>query len=336
MAVHFLVVVGGMSSMRAVYNNYKRVRVDTPSTLSRPYFYVGVPTLLCVDDTSRSGLAAFTSIRPYGDVHTMFAELTVSASHLPFLPSSDECLVLSQWTGHVTVYYARTGLFNGAVLVSCTGEERARLLVMLDTLYQYRTNSYADFFDFFDNVRVRPGFVYNEASADHRICRAFEESFATFGCAMPVHAPWRLFTGEGRNGVQFIRHVRALRDLCDPAATALIPLPLSTSWNFNVALYYAGEYHSLDAGPGLVVMHYRPRPSSSPIYAHFLQEIRAIYQFTLECEVLLQPRLRMRYMHEEVATGLELHSLLRPGSIELTINRLHVMHVEILPPDEMS
>jgi hypothetical protein len=175
----------------------------------------------------------------------------------------------------------------------------------------------------------------------------FEKSFPLFGKSLPISRRWTLFTGEGRFGTKFLDLVLAAK-AGERGAIVPVPMQLSTSWHLGAALHFA--VNGAGVVGGLVALHHRAVRLTEPfpdgnvevarggeILAHLLQELGGPDpNMANECEILLQPGLRMRYERTEVVYNVPVCNLTYPHAVARTLAKLEVHHVEILSAKDLG
>jgi hypothetical protein len=162
---------------------------------------------------------------------------------------------------------------------------------------------------------------------------------------------WTLFTGEGQYG-------NTLWSLCLKNQGVVegftVPMQISATWNFNVALefigYQGGGWGSAVQEPslvplscGLIALHYTASSEITglkPIRAHLMQELGQYHRQkgewsdkACECEVLLQPLLRLRVLRvEELGeTLMPVRAIRRVGAVTRMLKQLRILHVQVMP-----
>lgn len=268
------------------------------------YYYICMPYALQNDSRSRR-------FENFGDDPD--DPLTIELPHLPYIQPPSECLALGSWMTQVVSFYSLTGILDDK-----KGSHPHH--AMITALKGYRHNSFTEFNDYFTR-----GILVNK----ERIV-SFIASFSAFGCSLPRSQNWTLFTGEGAYGSELWS--RCLESKKNDGLPVKVPMQLSTTWNFNVALHFMGNH----AG-GIVALHYTANPGTKfQVMAHLLQELASYDNITAkpeECEILLQPGLTIRFLREEtVPRGLHARALRCPGPSRYPVDfrEFSIMHVEIV------
>jgi hypothetical protein len=254
-------------------------------------------------------------------------KVRIEAAHVAHIQNADERLVLARWIQTVLVRYGLWKLFRRADM---SDEHKG----LTDALASYQNNSFPTVNNFFTQLGGDLSRVSSDTTRSFLL--RFTQSFAAIGCPLPLHDEWTLFTGETPSwSLELLK-------LCDKSKAAggaaqTVPMQLSTSWNFNVALSFA-------RGGALIALHYRPggqRPAhhglegTEPIRAHLLQELGQYGSFTgktQECEILLQPGLRVAYEREELVATMPVRDLNRYGCFEKPLLNLRIVHVHLMRP----
>jgi hypothetical protein len=237
--------------------------------------------------------------------------LLIEKPHIPYIQPSEQRVVLASWMMQTVTYYGLARL-----LEKVPDHPHAEIVKVLDS---YRHNSFDEFNDYFAKNILR-----HQGRID-----LFKPSFGTIGCPMPRQGDWTLFTGEGQYGTELMNLCLTSRNTGVPVK---VPMQLSTTWNFNVALSFMGEIAGC-----VVALHYKSSPDVDfQVMAHLLQELASYNNYLAkpyECEILLQPGLTIRFLHEEtVPKGLHKRSIASPGPSRFPseIREFNILHVEIV------
>lgn len=295
-----MVILSNIPPMEATHNPIRPL----------PYYYISVPGALDPINLRHFELydAGFADPRDAG----------IDTGHLPFIQPPVERLALARWIQTVLLRYGLNRLLR---LEDAPPAYRPAVQSVL----RYQLNDWRPLGDAYRRL----GGDIGKSNPGDRI-RQFDDSFYTIGCAMPLHDPWTLFTGESPT---WSTTLLAIAEKSRTQANDLIecPVPISTSWNFNVALDFAGQ-------DGVVIaLHYDPRDmTDTPIRSHLLQELGQYGTGTTfqqhECEILLQPRLRVAYDREAVVPEMPLLDTRRFGAAKTPLLNLRIIYMRLLPP----
>lgn len=323
--------ISGLVRRRALQGTYfppltMRPAAPAPAPISGPpphYYYLGRPLELLLTEQQVAQLPYNlppNAIVDWTDnpvsVSSNNSSNTMEETQRSYIQPPHECLTLAGWIASTIAYYGVADLLRPNMAT----HPHRDLIRVLD---YYRGDAFDEI-----NTELALGTQRRDDTA------RFLQSFATLGQALPRTHNWTLFTGEGVYGT-------VLWDLCRQAQeegrAVDVPVQVSTSWNFNVALSFMQPWRA-----GLVALHYRAGSdgSESPrVMAHLLQELacyvpKSCHPKPYECEILLQPRLRLRFRAvETVPAGMIQRSIMRYGAAERVLSEFRILHMDIVGGD---